>query len=114
MNPAAEPQAVPRALWTRPLSGYHARTMSSATHSYYDWQVSTLLLAYDAVDPISRDDVEALAKRQQDVELELHKMVHATLPPDYLSNPARDFPPEVVIDLTRATLRRAAAIVGLL
>ena len=68
--------------------------MSSATHSYYDWQVSTLLLAYDTVEPISRDDVEALARRQQEVEMELHKMVHAILPPDYLNNPARDFPPK--------------------
>ena len=88
--------------------------MSSETHSYYDWQVSTLLLAYDAVDPISRDDVEALAKRQQEVEMELHKMAHEILPRDYLENPQRDFPPEVVIAMTRATLRRAAVITGLL
>ena len=88
--------------------------MSSATHSYYDWQVSTLLLAYDVVDPIARDDVESLAKRQQQVELELHDMAHAVLPEDYLKNPERDFPPDLVIALTRATLRRAAAIAGLI
>jgi hypothetical protein len=88
--------------------------MSSATHSYYDWQVSTLLLAYDAVEPLKRDDVEALAKRQQGVELELHDLAHAILPPDYLENPQRDFPPQVVVEMTKATLRRAATIVGLL
>jgi len=88
--------------------------MSEGTHSYYDWQVSTLLLAYDVVDPITRDDVEALAKRQQDVELELHQMVHAILPADYRDNPGRDFPPALVIELTRATLRRASAIAGLI
>jgi hypothetical protein len=88
--------------------------MSSATHSYYDWQVSTLLLAYDTVDPIARDDVESLAGRQQQVELELHDLAHSILPKDYLENPGRDFPPEVVIDMTRATIRRAAAIVGIL
>jgi hypothetical protein len=88
--------------------------MSEATHSYYDWQVSTLLLAYDVVDPIGRDDVEALAKRQQEVELELHQMVHTILPEDYRNNPGRDFPPELVMQLTRATLRRAAAIAGLI
>ena len=88
--------------------------MSEGTHSYYDWQVSTLLLAYDVVDPITREDVEALAKRQQDVELELHQMVHTILPEDYRSNPGRDFPPALVIELTRATLRRASAIAGLI
>jgi hypothetical protein len=88
--------------------------MSQATHSYYDWQVSTLLLAYDAVEPLRRDDVEALAARQQKVELELHDMAHAILPEDYRNNPQRDFPPEVVVAFTKATLRRAATIVGLL
>ncbi|HEY7116264.1 MAG TPA: hypothetical protein VH475_06750 [Tepidisphaeraceae bacterium] len=88
--------------------------MSHATHSYYDWQVSTLLLAYDAVEPLARDDVEALARRQQDVERELQQMVQALLPADYRDNPQRDFPPELVIELTKATLRRAASIVKLL
>ena len=88
--------------------------MSQGTHSYYDWQVSTLLLAYDTVDPISREDVEALGKRQHDVELELHQMAHATLPAEYLNNPMRDFPAELVVALTRATLRRAAAIAGII
>lgn len=88
--------------------------MSSPTHSYYDWQVSTLLLAYDAVDPLDRDDLAGLDARQQKVELELHAMAQAVLPADYLANPQKDFPPEVVIAMTRATLRRAATIVGLL
>ena len=88
--------------------------MSSETHSYYDWQVSTLLLAYDAADPIARTDDARLAQRQQDVELELHKLAHEILPKDYLENPQRDFPPEIVIAMTRATLRRAALITGLL
>jgi hypothetical protein len=88
--------------------------MSSPTHSYYDWQLSTLLLAYDAVDPIARDDHAALTARQQRAELELHDLARAILPADYLANPTADFPPAVVVDMTRATLRRAAAIIGLL
>jgi hypothetical protein len=88
--------------------------MSSPTHSYYDWQVSTLMLAYDVAQPIARDDEARLAQRQQDVELELHKMAHAILPKDYRENAQLDFPPQVVMDMTRATLHRAAAIVGLL
>jgi hypothetical protein len=88
--------------------------MSSPTHSYYDWQVSTLMLAYDVADPIPRTDEPRQAQRQQDVELELHKIAHAILPKDYRENPQVDFPPQVVMDMTRATLRRAAAIIGLL
>jgi hypothetical protein len=88
--------------------------MSSGTHSYYDWQVSTLMLAYDVAEPIARTDEERLAKRQQDVELELHHIAHAVLPQDYREHPERDFPPQVVMEMTRATLRRAAVIVGLL
>lgn len=88
--------------------------MSSPTHSYYDWQVSTLLLAYDVAEPLARDDVERLGKRQQAVEMELHAMAHAVLPADYLANPERDFPPALVVEMTKATLRRAAAIVGLM
>ncbi len=87
--------------------------MSEGTHSYYDWQVSTLMLAYDAVDPIARDDDARLEEREKAVAVELHKMVHETLPEDYKRNPSRDFPPAVVILLTKATLRRASEIVGL-
>ena len=84
------------------------------THSYYDWQLSTLLLAYDAVEPLRRDDEDGLGRRQRAVEEELHRMAHEVLPEDYRRNPEREFPPEVVVMLTRATLRRAASIVGLL
>lgn len=88
--------------------------MSSGTHSYYDWQVSTLLLAYDVVRPLRRDDVEGLGKRQQEVELELHGIAQRVIPAEFLANPERDLPPPVVIEMTKATLKRAGEIVGLL
>jgi hypothetical protein len=88
--------------------------MSSATHSYYDWQLSTLLLAYDSVEPLARDDEAKMARRQQAVEEELHGLVHEVLPEDYKRDPGREFPPEVVVLLTRATVRRAANIIGLI
>lgn len=88
--------------------------MASATHSYYDWQVSTLLLAYDVIEPLARNDVESFGRRQQAVEMELHQMAQAILPREYLENPQVDFTPEVVMAMTRATLRRAAEIVGLI
>lgn len=87
--------------------------MAEGTHSYFDWQVSTLMLAYDTVEPIDRDDEPALAEREQKVMRELHQLVHALLPEDYLKNPAADFPPDMVMILTRATIARAAQIMGM-
>lgn len=86
--------------------------MSEPTHSYYDWQVSTLMLAYDVVEPLDRDDAEAIGRREQSVREELHRLVQQVLPEDYRRNPQLDFPPHLVVDLTRATLRRAAQIAG--
>lgn len=86
--------------------------MSEATHSYYDWQLSTLMLAYDVAEPVRRDDDKRLEERQQKVELELREMVHRVLPKEYLANPQRDFPPAMVALLTRATVARAAEIMA--
>ncbi len=85
--------------------------MSEATHSYYDWQVSTLMLAYDVIEPLPRHDDARLAEREQKVREELRDMVHAVLPPDYLRNPEVEFPPHIVAILTRATLERALSII---
>jgi hypothetical protein len=88
--------------------------MSEGTHSYYDWQVSTLMLAYDVAEPIGRDDDAKQNQRQQAVEKELQRMVHEVIPEEYRNNPDREFPPQVVMLLTRAVLQRAGRIVGLL
>jgi hypothetical protein len=82
-------------------------------HSYVDWQVSTLMLAYDAMEPLHRDDMEGLARREQDVVLELQRLARAVIPVEYLMNPQSEYPPEVVMLLTRATVARAALIMGM-
>ncbi len=87
--------------------------MAEGTHSYFDWQVSTLMLAYDTVEPLERDDDKGQAEREQKVMRELHQLVHAMLPEEYLKNPGEDFPPEMVMVLTRATIARAAQIMGM-
>jgi hypothetical protein len=84
--------------------------MADATHSYLDWQISTLMLAYDAVEPLPRQAVDRLTERQQGVEREVHALAMATIPKSYLDNPQDEFPPEIVVMLTRATLARAVAI----
>ncbi|HQY89891.1 MAG TPA: hypothetical protein PK402_14660 [Tepidisphaeraceae bacterium] len=85
--------------------------MAEPSHSYYDWQMSTLLLAYDAVEPLKRDDHQAQMDRESKVDRELYELVHATLPQSYRDNPSAEFPPEVVVLLTRALLDRAHAII---
>ena len=84
----------------------------SGTHSYFDWQVSTLMLAYDVVEPIPRKDTARLTKRQQGVEVELRDIAHAVIPAAYRENPQLDFPPSIVVLLTRATIKRAVEIIG--
>lgn len=86
----------------------------TGSHSYYDWQVSTLMLAYDVVDPLDRGDVAGQQKRAQACEEEVRQIALAIIPSDFQRDPSREFPPELVIEMTKATLRRAAHITGLL
>ena len=88
--------------------------MAEATHSYFDWQVSTLMLAYDAVDPLARDDADGQARRMQAVEQEVREIAFGVIPDDLQRDASREFPPGVVIAMTRATLKRASTIVGIL
>ena len=85
---------------------------SHGTHSYFDWQVSTLMLAYDVADPVARTDDKRHGERQRHVEQEIHELAHATIPETYKQNPSLDFPPAIVMMLTRATLKRANAIIA--
>jgi hypothetical protein len=87
--------------------------MADGTHSYFDWQVSTLMLAYDVAQPLARDDEKGQAEREQHVQRELYALVRAILPKSYLDNPQADFPPEIVVTLTRGTIARAAQIMGM-
>lgn len=86
--------------------------MAEATHSYFDWQVSTLMLAYDVVDPLPRHDNKRISERQQAVEKEIQDIAGRVIPAAYRENPQMEFPPAVVMLLTRATLTRAVEIIG--
>ena len=87
--------------------------MAETTHSYLDWQISTLMLAHDVAEPLDRNDLAGLEKRQRAVEQEVHALAMATIPASYRENPQDEFPTEIVIMLTRATVRRAAELVSL-
>ncbi|MEX0655469.1 MAG: hypothetical protein WD534_13390 [Phycisphaeraceae bacterium] len=85
----------------------------SPLQGYFEWQVTTLMLAYDLVDPIPRADEDAASQRRDQISEELGVMVQSLLPQEYLDNPDRDFPPEIMMAITRATLARAAEIAGI-
>jgi hypothetical protein len=83
---------------------------SDVSHSLYDWQVSTLMLARDAAEPLDRDDSAALAEREQAVMLELRDLAQRVVPPEYWQE-GRELTPALAHDLTRAVLRRAVEII---
>lgn len=88
-------------------------TTTNKTHIYFEWQCATLMYAHDAIEPLHRLDEDAIARRRREVEEEVYQLFISTVPQSLRDDPTRDFPPEVVIDLTRATLRRAGQIAGL-
>ncbi len=86
---------------------------AGSLQSYYDWQMSTLMLAYDLVEPLPQGDDEAVEARRDQVAQELAEMVQDLVPAEYLEDPDKDFPPELMMKITRATLQRAADIAGI-
>jgi hypothetical protein len=71
------------------------------------------MLAYDAMEPLERDDIDGLSRRENTVVAELQQLARAVLPVEYLLNPQQEYPPDVVMLLTRATVARAAIILGM-
>jgi len=83
------------------------------THIYFEWQCATLMYAYDVLEPLSRNDEDALARRRQRVEQDVYALFVATVPEDIRNDPTRDFSADIVMNLTRATLRKACEIAGM-
>jgi hypothetical protein len=84
--------------------------MEQTTHVYFEWQCATLMYAYDVGQPIARLNENAIAERRRRVEEEVYQLFLEVVPREVRDNPTEDFSPEVVMNLTRATLRRAVAI----
>lgn len=79
---------------------------------YFDWQVTTLLLAHDLADPLQRGDDDAAAKRYNQVQDEVRQLVMDLLPQQLKDDPNADWPPEMMRAITLTTLRRAGEIAG--
>lgn len=85
----------------------------NALQGYYDWQVTTLMLAYDLNDPVEPGDAEAGEQRRRSIEEEVRKMTLEVVPDVYKNDPSLDWPPELMMAITRTTLKHAADIAGL-
>lgn len=79
---------------------------------YFDWQVTTLLLAYDLIDPMDGDDPAAVEQRRLKTEQEVRAFSLAVVPEQYINDPTLDWPPEVMMAITRATFDRVNQITG--
>ena len=89
---------------------HHHEEEESALQGYFDWQVNTLLLAYDLMDPLPGNDQEAADTRRMKTEQEVRDFTLAVVPRQYLDNPELDWPPEVMMAITRATFDRVNQI----
>ena len=83
---------------------------------YYDWQITTLMLAYDLVDPIPASEVDgdnedAVHDRRERVEQEVRELSLQQVPPEYQTDETLDWPPTILANITRATFRRAVEII---
>jgi hypothetical protein len=90
-----------------------ANASEGVMQGYYDWQVTTLMLAYDLNDPIDAREPGAGERRRFSIEEEVRSLTLALVPDVYQSDPSLDWPPELMMNITRATLKRAADVAGL-
>jgi hypothetical protein len=87
---------------------------ASPLQGYFDWQTTTLMLAYDLHDPVSATNPEDGEKRRRAVEDEVRQMTLALIPDIYKDDPTLSWPPEVMMDITRATILRASQVAGVI
>jgi len=84
--------------------------MPEKTHVYFEWQCATLMYAYDVVEPLSRVDDDAIAARKQKVEQEVYQLFLSVVPQSIRDDPTKNIPADVAMNLTKATLKKAADI----
>jgi len=81
---------------------------------YFDWQVNTLMLARDLADPLTPGDEEAHHARRHAVEDEVRTLTLGVLPEHFKHDATLAWPPELMMTITRQTLKTAAKIAGII
>lgn len=80
---------------------------------YFDWQVTTLMLAHDLTQPLPQGDEEAHHQRRYQVEEEVRTLTLGVLPEQFKHDASLAWPPEIMMSITRETLKTASRIGGL-
>ena len=87
----------------------HDHEIASPLQAYFDWQVTTIMLAHDLLDPLDGDE-EAAETRRRTVELEVSQLTLDIVPDIYKNDPELAWPSSLMRDITRATLEHASGI----
>ncbi|MFK7790539.1 MAG: hypothetical protein AB8C95_13730 [Phycisphaeraceae bacterium] len=80
---------------------------------YFDWQVTTLMLAHDLAEPLPQGDEDAHHQRRYQVEEEVRTLSLGVLPEEYKHDASLAWPPEIMMAITRETFKAASRIAGL-
>lgn len=92
----------------------HASEADNPLQGYFDWQVNTIMLARDIGQPLKGGDDAAHRRRRGEVEEAVRKFTLSVVPEAYQNDPTLAWPPEVMMQITRATLYEAARLAGML
>lgn len=83
----------------------------SPLQGYFDWQVTTIMLALDLVDPLPADASERdVAARRGEVEQEVRAFTLELVPESLKQDTTAAWTPDLLRRITRETIRRAEAI----
>jgi hypothetical protein len=77
---------------------------------YFEWQVTTLMLAHDLREPLPSGDEEAHHQRRYAVEEEVRTLTLGVLPEEFKHDATIAWPPEIMMSITRETLKHAARL----
>ena len=91
----------------------HQHDDENPLQGYFDWQVTTLMLAHDLVDPIPARNDDAHHARRHEVEDEVRALTLGVLPEKYKHDATLPWPPDLMMSITRETLLTASRIAGL-
>lgn len=91
----------------------HNHDEDNPLQGYFDWQVTTLMLARDLADPLPAGDEASHHQRRHQIEDEVRTLTLGILPEQFKHDATLDWPPELMMTITRATLKQAAKIAGL-
>ena len=91
----------------------HHQDEENPLQGYFDWQVTTLMLARDLSNPIPPGDEDAHRQRRHEVEDEVRTLTLGVLPEQFKHDASLQWTPELMMTITRETLKTASRIAGL-